>query len=520
MDVGRLVARAAQRYAGRIAVEGPDGTRTFAELGDRVSRLARGLRALGLQPGDRVLDLQTNQVSYLETDLAISTAGLCRVALNYRLHPNDWQLITQDCGARALIYDARFTEPTDALRSGIGDATVVIGDGPGIPYEHLIAGQPGGPLLIDAEPDSLVSLNYSSGTTGRPKGAMRTHRNRFASLGHMVTDVLAARPDERDCWVHAGPITHTSGLFVLTYLAFGARQLILPHFDAAAVVDAIEHRGGTATALVPTMVARLLALPEVSADRLTGLRFLGYAGAPMPPDQIRAAYTRLTPALVQYYGLVEAIPPVTVLDPDDHARGIGADGMPAQPELLGSAGRPCLGVELRIVDESGAPVPAGEIGEVVTRGDHVMPGYWGLTDDPAAGKTVRDGWLHTGDLGRLEPDGHLYLVDRKGDMIISGGYNVYPREVEDVIAEIPGVHEVAVVGLSDPEWGQRVAAAYSVHAGAVVSPDQVIAHCRARLASYKKPKLVREVTSFPVNSTGKIAKRELQRMLAEAVLPR
>ena len=521
MDVGRLVARAARRYATRIAVEGPDGTRTYAELGDRVSRLARGLRTLGLQAGDRVLDLQTNQVSYLETDLAISTAGLCRVALNYRLHPNDWQAIAADCGARTLIYDARFAVQTEALRSEFAGRTVVIGDGPGLPYEQLIAGQSGSPLLLGADPDALVSLNYSSGTTGRPKGAMRTHRNRLASLTHIVTDVLPGRPDERDSWVHAGPITHTSGLFVLTYLAFGARQLILPTFDPHTLVEAIEHRGGTATALVPTMVARLLGLPELS-DRsersehpMSGLRFLGYAGAPMPPEQIRAAYARITPALVQYYGLVEAIPPVTVLDPEDHARGLGADGGPAEPHLLGSAGRPCLAVELQVEDEAGQPVPDGEIGEVVTRGDHVMPGYWGRIDDPAAGKTIRDGWLHTGDLGRLDSDGHLFLVDRKGDMIISGGYNIYPREVEDVIAEIPGVHEVAVVGLDDPEWGQRVAAAYSVHAGAVVGPDQVIAHCRARLAGYKKPRLVREVDAFPLNSTGKISKRQLRDLLAE-----
>src|SRR5262245_2721959 len=521
MDVGRLVARAARRYAPRIAVEGPDGTRTYAELGDRVARLARGLRGLGLRPGDRVLDLQTNRVSFLETDLAISTAGLCRVALNYRLHPNDWQAIAADCGARALIYDGRFADQTEALRSEFAGRTIVIGDGPGLPYEQLIAGQSGSPLLLGADPDALVSLNYSSGTTGRPKGAMRTHRNRLASLTHIVTDVLPGRPDERDSWVHAGPITHTSGLFVLTYLAFGARQLILPTFDPHALVEAFEHRGGTATALVPTMVARLLGLPELS-DRsersehpMSGLRFLGYAGAPMSPEQIRAAYARITPALVQYYGLVEAIPPVTVLDPEDHARGLGADGGPAEPHLLGSAGRPCLAVELQVVDEAGQPVPDGEIGEVVTRGDHVMPGYWGRIDDPAAGKTIRDGWLHTGDLGRLDSDGHLFLVDRKGDMIISGGYNIYPREVEDVIAEIPGVHEVAVVGLDDPEWGQRVAAAYSVHAGAVVGPDQVIAHCRARLAGYKKPRLVREVDAFPLSSTGKIAKRQLRDLLAE-----
>jgi acyl-CoA synthetase (AMP-forming)/AMP-acid ligase II len=257
------------------------------------------------------------------------------------------------------------------------------------------------------------------------------------------------------------------------------------------------------------MVARLVALPGVSPERLGGLRMLGYAGAPMPPEQMRAAHERLTPNLVQYYGLVEAIPPVTVLDADDHARGL-AD----QPELLSSAGRPALGVELAVVDESGSPLPAGEVGEVVTRGDHVMPGYWDASGRTDLGKAVVDGWLHTGDLGRLDAAGRLSLVDRKGDMIITGGYNVYPREVEDVIAEVPGVHEVAVLGVDDPEWGQRVTALYTVHAGSAVSADQVLDHCRGRLASYKKPKDVRRVDEFPLSSTGKIAKKVLREQLA------
>jgi acyl-CoA synthetase (AMP-forming)/AMP-acid ligase II len=250
------------------------------------------------------------------------------------------------------------------------------------------------------------------------------------------------------------------------------------------------------------MVARLLALDP---EPLTGLKMLGYAGAPMPPEQIRQAYDRLTPNLVQYYGLVEAIPPVTVLTAADHARGLSGD-----PAILTSAGRAALGVSLRTVDEDGKPVPVGEIGEVVVRGDLVMSGYWG-----AAGGSVRavvDGWLHTGDLGRLDDTGRLWLVDRKGDMIITGGYNVYPREVEDVIAAVPGVREVAVVGVRDPDWGQRVVALFTGSA----STDVVSAHCRDQLASFKRPKEVRQVDEFPLNATGKIAKNVLRASLEAA----
>ncbi|HET8643679.1 MAG TPA: AMP-binding protein [Pseudonocardiaceae bacterium] len=498
MLVGMLVQRAARRFAGRTALDGPQGTQTFGELGDRVARLAGGLLASGLRPGDRVLDLQPNQNTYIETDLACCVAGLVRVALNHRLHPDDWARIADDCGASALIYDARYAEPAQELYEGFGEArTVVIGDGPGQPYQKLLDASPekAPPVAGTARADDLVSLNYTSGSTGAPKGVRRTHRVRFASLVNMLSDVLGGPPGPADVYLHAGPITHTSGLFVLPFLAYGSAQLILPGYDAAAVVDAVTRRGATHTALVPTMVARLSALGEP----LPGLKMLGYAGAPMPPHQIRQAYERLTPHLVQYYGLVEAIPPVTVLDAADHAAGLTD-----RPELLASAGRPALGVELRVVDESGAPVPAGEIGEVVTRGDHVMPGYWAAAADIKA--VDEAGWLHTGDLGRLDGRGRLWLIDRKGDMIITGGYNVYPREVEDVIAEVSGVDEVAVVGVRDPEWGQRIVALYR----GTAEPDVVEAHCRARLASYKKPKEIRRVGSFPLNHTGKIAKNILK----------
>jgi acyl-CoA synthetase (AMP-forming)/AMP-acid ligase II len=481
-----------------VALEGPQGTVTFAALADRVARLASGLRSLGLAPGDRVLELQPNQNSSVEVDLACCAAGLVRVALNYRLHPDDWARIADDCGASALVYDARYGEPAAALRHGFGPKrTVVIGDGPETPYAELVTA----PALREegTDADALVSLNYTSGTTGRPKGVRRTHRVRAACRRNMDAAVLGGGPAPADVYLHAGPITHTSGLFVLSFLAAGAKQVILPAFDAAAVVEAVRERGVTHTALVPTMVARLIAVGEP----LAGLKMLGYAGAPMPPEQIRRAHEALTPNLVQYYGLVEAIPPVTVLSAADHARGLAGE-----PELLTSAGRAAGEVELRIVDDAGRPLPAGEVGEVVTRGEHVMPGYWRA--DATAVKAVRDGWLHTGDLGRLDADGLLWLVDRKGDMIITGGYNVYPREVEDVVAEVPGVREVAVVGVADPEWGQRIVALYT---GDPAAADAVAAHCRARLASYKKPKEIRHVAEFPLNATGKIAKNVLRARL-------
>jgi len=502
VDVGTLVTRAATRFADRVAVECEGDQRTFGELGNRVTQLARGLLALGLVPGDRMLDLQENSITAVESDLAIRSAGLVRVALNHRLHPTDWERIAADSGARAIVIAAEHADAAGPLVDSL-EHVVVVGDGPGRPYESIISSQTAGPLPPRG-PDTLCGLHYSSGTTGHPKGARRTHRNWFASVVNTTHDVLDGVPRHDDVYVHAGPITHTSGLFLLPFLVAGARQVVLPRWDPDAFVEAITERGGTHAALVPTMVARLLGHGGASRETFAGLRMLAYAGAPMPPEQMRQASERLTPNLVQYYGLVEAIPPVSVLTADDHARGL-AD----EPALLGSAGRAALGVEIAVVDEDGRPVPAGEVGEVITRGDHVMAGYWNSADRADLAKSVRDGWLHTGDLGRLSPDGHLWLVDRKGDMIISGGYNIYPREVEDVVAEVPGVHEVAVLGLPDPDWGQRVVAVYTTVGGAAVDEQVIMDHCSSRLASYKKPKELRRIDVFPLSSTGKIAKRAL-----------
>ncbi|QFG69906.1 AMP-binding protein [Ornithinimicrobium pratense] len=504
MDVGTMLTRAGRRFGDRVAVEGSTAAdrRSFAELADRVTRIASGLRALGLEPGDRVLDLQSNSTAYLETDLAIRAAGLVRVALNYRLHPSDWQRIATDCTARGLIYHERFADDIAPVREQVPHV-VVVGEGPETDLEALATGATAGPLSV-RDPGDLCGLHYSSGTTGHPKGAQRTHRNWFASVVNMTHDVLDGPPGPDDCYVHAGPVTHTSGLFVLPFFVAGARQIVLPTWDPQTFLEAVGERGATHTALVPTMVARLLSHGTTRED-LAGLKMLGYAGAPMPPEQMRRAHERLTPHLVQYYGLVEAIPPVTVLDATDHARGL-AD----QPELLTSAGRPALGVELAVVDEDGRPVPDGEVGEVITRGDHVMAGYYNAEQRTDLSKAVVDGWLHTGDLGRLSGDGHLWLIDRKGDMIISGGYNIYPREVEEVIAEVPEVGEVAVVGVADADWGQRVVALVTARAGAEVDPERVREHCATRMASYKKPKEVRVVSEFPLNSTGKIAKKVLR----------
>jgi len=500
MDIASLLRRSVRHFASRPAVIHGERTLDYASLGERVDRLANALLGLGLRPGDRVIDLQHNAHTYIETDLALAVAGLVRVAVNPRLTPADWAFITGDSGARALIFGHGFAGTAEELLDKVDGIDVVIGTepGPGLDYEQaLAAASPAPPPPRRVPPDELVSLNYSSGTTGRPKGCMRTLGNRLASLRDMLVDLFDGGLGPDDVWLHAGPLTHASGLFVLPHVAVGACQVVLPRFDAGAVLELVQRHRVSGTVLVPTMVERLVAEGLQGSD-LSSLSRVAYAGAPMASDRIRAANQALGGAMVQFYGMVEAIPPLTVLRHDDHDH----------PERLGSAGRAVLGAELELVDEAGAAVSDGVEGELVVRGDHVMAGYWGLQD--ATGKAIRDGALWTGDMARRTPDGYVTIIDRRNDMIITGGYNVFPREVEEDLAADPALAEVAVVGLPDPDWGQAVTALVVPRPGVTVDPERLRGRCLQGLASFKRPKRIEVVGALPKTAAGKIDKKALR----------
>lgn len=503
MNLGHAIHRAARRHGGRVAVRAGSESVTFAELGERIGSLGHALRQAGLRPGDRVLDLQRNSVTYVETDLALAAAGLCRVALNYRQAPADWAKVAADCAPRALIYAGEFADSAADLRAGV-DVSICVDDGADdVDLRRFARASSGRRAELDFDADTLVSLNYSSGTSGAPKGSRRTHRNRFAGVGNMVTDVFLGLPAPDDVWCHTAPMTHASGLFVLPHFLFGAEQVVLPGFDPGEFMETVERFGVTGSVLVPTMVARLLR-DDASRPGLPGLRRLVYAGAPMSAAHVREAFDRLTPELVNMYGMVEAVPPVSILGQADHRVAIAED-----KDWLASCGSVCTGVAVSIRDDRGGEAAPGELGEVFIAGDNVMSGYWGDHDDSDV-KGVRDGWLRTGDGGYLD-DGRLYLVDRKGDMVITGGYNVYPSEVEAVVRDVDGVREAVVLGVPDPEWGQVVTAVYVGEPGLEAAIQEL---CRARLAGYKKPRAVRRVESLPVNHNGKVSRRDVAALLA------
>jgi acyl-CoA synthetase (AMP-forming)/AMP-acid ligase II len=506
VDIGSILARAHALFGERPAII--DGARviTYAELADRVNRLASGFLRVGLRSGDRVLDVQHNEHQYIETDLALATAGLVRVPINTRLTMADWAFIAEDSGARGLVFGSGLGEAAGELRHRVPGLEIVIGvdRGPGYAYEDLASG-PGEARLAQRRPSraSLVSINYSSGTTGRPKGCMRTLGNRLASMTDMMVDLFQGGLGPADVWLHAGPITHASGLFVLPMIAAGASQVVAPRFDPEAVLSLIAQHRVTGTVLVPTMIERILSV-GVDAQSVSSLRWVAYAGAPMMPDRIVSANDAFGGRMVQFYGMVEAIPPLTVLHQEDHRN----------PLRLGSAGRACMGVDLDVVDERGRSVPVGSTGELVVRGEHVMRGYWGLSE--ATGKVVRGGALRTGDIARRNDRGYVTLVDRRNDLIISGGYNVFPREVEEVIRRVPGVEDAVVVGIPDAEWGQAVVAAVVMQSGFRMDVNEVNALCRGHLASFKRPKRMVELPALLYTVAGKIDRNGIaQRLVVE-----
>jgi long-chain acyl-CoA synthetase len=506
LNIAHLIARAARVHPAAIALAlGAGAHSTYGELGARCATLAAGLRRAGLAPGDRVGVLMSNRPEYLTVLGAAWWAGLVPVPINAKLHPRETAYILGDAGARWVFATADLAEAAHAA-AGEADGVERVVETDETALRALA--DDAMPPPHDTAPDDVGWLFYTSGTTGRPKGVMITHRNLLAMTLCYFSDVDVIAPG--DAIVHAAPMSHGSGLYALPHLAAAAKN-VLPEsggFDPAEILALAAAHPGTAMFAAPTMVKRLVEHARRHSPDLSGLKTVIYGGGPMYLSDIRDALEVMGQRFVQIYGQGESPMTITALAKPHYA----ARAHPRYEARLASVGVPHACVEVRVVDDADRPLPAGETGEVVVRGDAVMRGYW--ANPEATAQTLRGGWLHTGDVGAFDQDGFLTLKDRSRDLIISGGSNIYPREVEEVLLAHPGVSEVSVIGRQHPDWGEEVVAFVVRAAGAQVTPADLDALCLDRIARFKRPKHYRFVDALPKNNYGKVLKTELRTQLA------
>ncbi len=491
----------AARFPDRAAVICRGSRLSWRELDQRVDRVAGALAAVGLKPGDRVALLLSNCSEFIELYFGISRAGMIAVPINYRLTPRETATILGSSRPELLVVGQAYQATALALEELMPTLRRrwVVG-GPADSYAETLALAPP-PIPPAGNEDDPFAIFFTSGTTGLPKGAVVSHRNLEANaFNQCIAD--ASRPS--DINLVASPLYHMGAVFMATtYMLLGCTQVILPQFDPPAWFQAVEGEGATVSLLIPTMINSLLNHAELGARDLSRLRLIFYGGGPMPPALLRRALQQLGCGFTQGYGLTETLE-ATFLTASDHV----LDGSETQLRRLASAGREAAGAEVRIVDLAGQDLPANEIGEILVRSHSVISGYWNSPEETAA--AIRDGWFYTGDLGYLDEDRYLFLVDRKKDMVVSGGVNIYTKEIEAVLYAHPAVLEAAVIALPDEEWGEVVTAVVVLRPGMTMSAEQVIGHCTEQLASFKKPRVVHFVDELPKNPSGKILKRDLR----------
>ena len=506
MNLAQLLVRAARSRGERAAIaHGPKILSTYRTLARRAACLGNTLRdRFGLLPGERVALAMKNCPAYLELLYGCWWAGLVPVPMNAKLHPKEFAYMLGNSGARLCFVTADLATGIEGESAGLEDLLELIDVSTPL-YDGLFQGDPVEPA--DRALDDLAWLFFTSGTTGRPKGAMITHRNLWTMTSCYFPDVDAVGPE--DAIVYAAPMSHGAGLYNFPYMAQAALHVIPESggFDPEEFFRLMEAHQGIGAFFAPTMIKRLVEHPGAGTAPVERLNTLVYGGGPMYVADLKQALDLLGTRLVQIYGQGESPMCITSLPRELHAE----TDHPNYEGRLASVGRAQMLVELRVADDEDRRLPPGEVGEVLVRGPSVIPGYW--QNEEASARTLRGGWLHTGDMASLDDDGFLTLKDRSKDVIISGGSNIYPREVEEALLLHPDVAEVSVVGRPHPDWGEEVVAVVVARSEASLSESDLDRLCLERIARFKRPKHYRFVEALPKNNYGKVLKTELRALL-------
>ncbi|MGZ2356731.1 AMP-binding protein [Streptomyces sp. 372A] len=514
MNLGTYLSRSARYWPEAPALVCGERSWSFAELESSANRLASALAARGLRPGDVVASVAWNRGELVETEFALYKAGLTRAPINARLGRGEIAHILRYASVRALVYDAAHREDALAAIAAAGNDRLPVpldeepeGDvpngAPAVAYSTLLAEGDTAPFLVDVDENEPCVLNFTSGSTGALKAAVQTVGNRLANMRKLLmSDESRPRPGTR--YLACGPITHATGMGLLAGVFGGSTTYVLPAWAPESFLETVERERITATFLVPAMVNMVLAHPSAGHRDLSSLTSVRIGGAPISPQRLRDAVKLFGPVVAQGYGLGETTSVVAGLSAGEIAHAVEEDH-----ELLQSCGRASYDTEVRVVDEGGRELGPREVGEVIVRGPDCVREYW--KEPELSAETFREGWVHTGDLAWMREDGYLFLVDRKKDMIISGGFNIYCTEVEATLYEHPAVQEACVVGVPDDTWGEAVRAVIVQGPGDTgVTADELIAFCADRLDRFKKPRAVDFVAALPHNRNGKLDRKAVR----------
>jgi len=487
-----------------------EGLRTsFAELQERVNRLANGLADLGVGAGDRVAAIQVNCPEHIEIYFAAAKLDAIYVPLNFRIRANELEFMLDDCTPKVLLAGARYT---DMVKSAGKNVQALVGlehsDDSFVAYEELLAGASDEERFPEGDEDDTTIIMFTSGTTGVPKGVMLSH-NSFSS--YILSNVAPVDPDVDERNILTVPLYHIAGIQSMMAAVYGGRTIVIQRqFEPADWMRLVQEEKANRAMMVPTMLKMLLDHPDFGKYDLSSLDVITYGAAPMPVEVIKRAIQKLPGTrFINAFGQTETASTITMLPPEAHDITSGTpEEMEIKLKRLSSIGKPLDDVEIRIVDEDGNDVQQGEVGEIIARGQRLMKGYWNREDDTR--ETLRNGWLYTGDLGYFDDEDYIFLAGRAKDFIKRAGEMISPEEVEQVLQSHPAVDEVAIIGVPDVDWGERVMAVVVTRQGLEVAGEELIEYCHQRLASYKRPESVVFVSELPRNPMGKVVKRQLR----------